>query len=183
MSAAAPPEVLYNGIRLGVPWPPQLKYPDEVPVVPAYLTDPPAVVPIDVGRQLFVDDFLVEETTLIRRFHRPAYHPSNPVLRPETAWELTDEVAERTQTPPNPAAMVFSDGVFFDPRDRLFKMWYMAGYGRYTCLATSTDGITWRKPSLDVIRGTNIVHTAMRDSSTVWLDRVAADPAQRFKMS
>ena len=152
-------------------------------MVPAYLTDPPAVVPIDVGRQLFVDDFLVEDTTLIRRFHRPAYHPSNPVLRPETAWELTDEVAERTQTPPNPAAMVFSDGVFFDPRDRLFKMWYMAGYGRYTCLATSSDGITWKKPEFDVVRGTNIVNTAMRDSTTVWLDHFAADPRQRFKMS
>lgn len=181
--AAAPAEVLYNGITLGVPWPPRLKYPDEDPVVPAYLTDPPAVVPIDVGRQLFVDDFLIEDTTLVRTFHRPTYHPSNPVVRPDTVWESRDEVAEHTQTPPNPSAMVFSDGVFFDPRDRVFKMWYMAGYGRYTCLATSSDGIAWRKPEFDVVRGTNIVSTALRDSTTVWLDQFAADPRQRFKMS
>ena len=56
--------------------------------------------------------------------------------------------------------MVFSDGVFFDPNDRTFKLWYMAGYGRFTCLATSADGIKWEKPVLDVRRGTNIVHTA-----------------------
>src|SRR3990167_5646195 len=62
-------------------------------------------------------------------------------------------------------------------------MWYMAGYGRYTCLATSSDGITWKKPEFDVVRGTNIVNTAMRDSTTVWLDHFAADPRQRFKMS
>ncbi len=42
--------------------------------------------------------------------------------------------------------MVFSDGVFFDPADRLFKMWYMAGYQQHTALAMSTDGIAWTAP-------------------------------------
>ncbi len=37
--------------------------------------------------------------------------------------------------------MVFSDGVFFDPADRLFKMWYMAGYQQHTALAVSRDGV------------------------------------------
>ena len=36
---------------------------------PPYLVDPPAVIPIDVGRQLFVDDFLIQSTSLTRRFH------------------------------------------------------------------------------------------------------------------
>ena len=70
--AAFAPEVLYNGITLGSPWPPRLKYPDEHPILPAYLADPPAVSPIDVGRQLFVDDFLIEDTTLARTFHHAA---------------------------------------------------------------------------------------------------------------
>ena len=180
---AASPEVLYNGIRLGSPWPPRLKYPDEHPVLPPYLLDPPAVVPIDVGRQLFVDDFLIEETTLVRTWHRATYHPANPVLRPETPWELRDDASERTGQPLNPSAMVFSDGVFFDPKDRLFKMWYMAGYGAFTCLAVSTDGVKWERPAFDVVPGSNIVNTHIRDSSTVWLDLEAADPRQRFKMS
>jgi hypothetical protein len=177
------PETLANGITLGTPWPPRLKYPNEHPVVPAYLADPPAVIPIDVGRQLFVDDFLIEETTMARTFHQATYHPANPVLRPETPWELRDETAERVNRPPNPSAMVFSDGVFYDPREKIFKMWYMAGYGRYTCLATSTDGISWTRPRLDVVAGTNIVGTTFRDSNTVWLDQFTADPKQRFKMS
>lgn len=176
-------ELLYNGIVLGTPWPPRLAYPNEHPVMPPYLVDPPAVIPVDVGRQLFVDDFLIERTSLTRTFHRPEYHSANPVLRPEARWELTDPVAERTKVKPNPAAMVFSDGVFFDPVDRLFKMWYMGGYGGTTCLATSSDGIRWTRPSFDVVPGTNIVLNMTRDSSTVWLDLNERDRTQRYKMS
>ena len=53
--------------------------------------------------------------------------------------------------------MLFSDGVFYDPDDRLFKMWYMGGYSQNTCYAMSPDGIAWNKPALDVVQGTNIV--------------------------
>jgi hypothetical protein len=182
-AAVTGPEVLYNGITLGSPWPPRLKYPDEHPVLPPYLADPPATIPIDVGRQLFVDDFLIEETSLARTWHRATYHPANPILRPETPWELRDDVSERTGRPLNPSAMVFSDGVFFDPQDQLFKMWYMGGYSMFTCLATSEDGVHWHRPDLDVVPGTNIVTTAHRDSSTVWLDLDEPDPSRRFKMS
>src|SRR5262249_17317703 len=66
-------ELLYNGIRLPTPFPPQIKDVPRDPVTPAYLTSPPAVIPIDVGRQLLVDDFLIERTTLTRSHHRPAY--------------------------------------------------------------------------------------------------------------
>ncbi len=176
-------EVLYNGIALGRPWPPRLRYLDEHPVAPPYLTNPPAVIPIDVGRQLFVDDFLIQDTTLQRTCHLPMYHPASPVLRPDRPWELSNEYAERTRTKPNPAAMVFSDGVFFDPQDRLFKMWYMGGYGQATCLATSGDGLSWNKPAFDVSPGTNIVELRPRDSSTVWLDPFETDRRRRFKMS
>jgi len=181
--AAPATDVLYNGITLGSPWPPRLKFPDEHPVTPAYLADPPAIIPIDVGRQLFVDDFLVEETTLWRTCHKAVYHPSNPILRPETKWELSDPVAERTKQPSNPAASVFSDGVFYDPSDRLFKMWYMAGYSAYTALATSADGLTWQRPTFDVVPGTNIVSQAIRDSTTIWLDQFEPDRRRRYKMS
>ena len=39
---------------------------------------------------LFVDDFLVEKTTLKRTFHRPEYHANNPVLKPDKPWEMTN---------------------------------------------------------------------------------------------
>ncbi len=176
-------EVLYNGIRLASPWPPRRRFGSDDPLRPPYLDDPPAVIPIDLGRQLFVDDFLIQATTLTRRFHQAVYHPDNPVLRPTTAWERFDPVADRTKTRSNPAAMVFSDGVFYDPAERLFKMWYMAGYAMATCLATSEDGIVWSKPELDVVPGTNIVNAAIRDSSTVWLDLDARDQRNRYKMA
>ena len=177
------PEVLYNGIKLGSPWPPNNRYFSPDPIEPPYLADPPAVIPIDVGRQLFVDDFLIEESALTRTYHRAEYHAANPVLRPETPWEFRDEYADRTQTKPNPAAMVFSDGVFFDPKDRLFKMWYMGGYNLNTCLVTSVDGVKWERPALDVTKGTNIVMTHSRDSNTVWLDHEDRDGLGRFKMA
>lgn len=182
-SEAQQPHVLYNGITLGSPWPPQRSYVDEHPTRPPYLADRPAVVPIDLGRQLFVDDFLIEHTTMARTFHQASYHPASPVLSPEHEWEVYDEAATRTRQLGNPTAMVFSDGVFFDPKARKFRMWYMAGYGRFTCSAESTDGITWIKPVYDVRRGTNIVHTLPRDSATVWLDHDETSPAQRFKMA
>src|SRR5436309_1679921 len=62
----APPsggETLYNGIRLPSPWPPKIAEISRDPVTLPYLKSPPAVIPIDVGRQLLADDFLIEETT------------------------------------------------------------------------------------------------------------------------
>jgi hypothetical protein len=78
--------------------------------------------------------------------------------------------------------MVFSDGVWFDPADRLFKMWYLGGYCVSTCYAASRDGIHWDKPALDVEPGTNVVLRHHRDSNTVWLDPAERDPKRRWKM-
>jgi hypothetical protein len=170
---AAAGETLYNGIVLPAEWPPRDALSDRRQV-PAYLSSPPDVIPIDVGRQLFVDDFLIDETTLTRTFHHPVYHPASPVLSPETPWEVEG---------PSPCASVFSDGVFHDPADGVFKMWYMGGYRRNTCLAVSEDGVRWRRPALDVWQNSNIVLGGGRDSTTVWLDHHAAHTAERFKMS
>jgi hypothetical protein len=169
---AADGEILSNGIRLPAPWPPRLPGVSFEPMTPPYLASPPAVIPIDVGRQLFVDDFLIDRTTLRRSFHAAEYHADNPILKPDQAWEKQG----------GPCAMVFSDGVWHDPQDKLFKMWYMGGITHSTCHATSKDGIHWDKPALDVKQGTNIVQAAGRDSITVWLDREDGDPKRRFKL-
>ncbi len=172
-AGAAAAETLYNGIRLSSPWPPRIAELLQDPVPPPYLRSPPAVIPIDLGRQLLVDDFLIEATTLTRTFHTPRPHPANPVVRPDRPWE---------QSGRGPMAMVFSDGIWYDPADRLFKMWYMAGYGTGTGYATSEDGVRWTKPALDVVPGTNLVQQAVRDSQTVWLDLEERSPARRFKL-
>jgi hypothetical protein len=166
-------ETLYNGIRLPAEWPPRLKEVPKSPVVPPYLKVPPAVIPIDLGRQLFVDDFLIEQTTLTRTFHKPVPHKDSPVLRRTAAWEKQGKT---------PMAMAFSDGVWYDPADKLFKMWYMGGYATNVCLAQSEDGVNWRRPDFDVKKGTNVVHTGVRDSTTVWLDPDDPDPKRRFKL-
>ena len=165
-------EVLYNGIVLPQTWPPRIQELTRERMPLPYLDAPPAVIPIDVGRQLFVDDFLVDETTLERTFHSAEYYPDNPVLTADRPWEQEG----------GPTAMVFSDGVWYDPADGLFKMWYMGGYCLSTCYATSKDGIHWEKPELDVQPGTNVVQGDHRDSATVWLDLREKDPAKRFKL-
>lgn len=172
-------ETLYNGIVLPDEWPPRTtdlrsSQPQRVP----YLEAPPAVVPIDVGRQLFVDDFLVDAggTTMTRAFHQPVKYPCNPVHFPQSAEELD---------PAYPACAVAKcGGVWFDGRDQRFKMWYMTGYLGQMAYATSTDGIHWERPALDVVPGTNLClpRELHPDSGSVVIDYETSDPAARFKM-
>ena len=174
-------EVLYNGITLPSPWPPVRRQLERELEFPPYLLHPPAVIPIDVGRQLFVDDFLLEECELDRSYHSASYIASNPILSPTLLWERFDE-RETIGQPGRPTAMPFSDGVWFDPADRRFKMWYTGGYSGRMCHAVSDDGLAWRRPVLDVVPGTNIVFNELRDSSTVWLDHRERNPQLRYKM-
>ena len=108
--ALAQGEVLYNGIRLSSPWPPRDHVLTLDPPVAPYLASPPEVIPVDVGRQLFVDDFLIAQTTLKRTFHQAEYYAANPLLKPDKPWEQGQY----------PTAMVFSDGVWYDPAEGIF---------------------------------------------------------------
>jgi hypothetical protein len=147
--------------------------------MPPYLESPPRVIPIDVGRQLLVDDFLFAETSLLRTFHQPAWHPATPVLKSEREWERQGDRNIHFAAP-------FSDGVWHDPQDRVLKMWYMGATAVFFCYATSKDGVHWDRPELDTFRkGTNIlkIEPIQRDSSTVWLDLEETDPARRFKLA
>ena len=190
-------ELLYNGIQLPAEWPPRLQdYPPD-PVTPPYLESPPAVIPIDVGRQLFVDDFLIEESTLKRVHHQPEYYEGNPILIPDQPWELTGYNYRGGNGFPSPVAgvrgsspyaMPHSDGVWYDPDEKLFKMWYYGGEGpsptgslAVTCYATSRDGIHWVKPKLDAnpwldLNKTNIVRFGKRGSASIWFDQRLIPP-------
>lgn len=176
-------KVLFNGIELPDIWPPRYEEPKKRQEMPLpYLEHKPEVIPINVGRQLFVDDFLIQSSDLQKVFHTPEFYSYNPVLKVDREWENTVEGY--------PYAAPFSDGIWFDPKDNKFKMWYLAGAGTIntvkhslcTCYAESEDGIHWVKPELDVVPGTNIVDTTNRDSATIWLDRKETNPQKRYKM-
>lgn len=176
-------QTLHNGIRLPEQWPP--RYPE--PQVPTemqvpYLFEKPDVISINTGRQLFVDGFLISETTLSPVYHTPTYYEGNPVLEPDKLWEKTIDGA--------PYAAPFSDGIWYDEKEKKFRMWYLAGAGSiykedkmafYTCYAESEDGKIWTKKNQDIVAGTNIVDTCNRDASSIWLSREEKDPSKRWK--
>lgn len=84
-------ETLYNGIVLPEVWPPATSTTADAGPQPVPYLRPeniPATIPIDIGRQLFVDDFLIESTDLERVYHHPRKYEGNPVLKPETPWEI-----------------------------------------------------------------------------------------------
>lgn len=169
-------EVLYNGIILPENWPPRNISSDSFEPMPVpYLKNPPEVIPIDIGRQLFVDDFLIEETTLLRKFHKARKIESNPVIQPETHLEMGSEG--------QPVASPKDGGVWWDPKDNLFKMWYEAGWLEAMAYAESKDGINWRRPILDIETGTNQILPDLRpDSTTVFIDHDTNNREERFKM-
>ena len=179
------PNLLYNGIVLPMEWPPKRSYSSEIRngMSPFYLTQKPDIINISIGRQLFVDDFLIEKTSLNRTFYYPEYYANNPVLFPDKDWEKIGNQGSAFAAP-------FSDGVWYDENDRKYKMWYMAGGGTHsvngtgvTCYAESTDGVIWEKPNLSVLSGTNIVDKGSeRDASVVWIDKQEENISKRYKM-
>lgn len=170
-------ELLYNGIRLPEQWPPRGVHPDSTAPMPVpYLDSPPEVIPIDVGRQLLVDDFLIEQTTLQRTFHLAQKYEGNPILKPETPLELNGDR--------NDIACPKDGGVWWDPENNIFKMWYEAGWIHTICYATSRDGIHWERPELDIEPGTNRVLPAEYkcDSWNVVPDYDGDTPQERYKI-
>jgi hypothetical protein len=183
-------ERLYNGIELPDQWPPKRKELKRAPMPVPYLKNPPKVIPIDVGRQLLVDDFLIEKSGLKRTFHRPTFHKVNPVIKADQPWETS---GKSFFTAP------FQGRVLHDPSDQLFKMWYLhSTKGDYYCnsygYATSKDGIHWDKPvfaksgkpdanTVSPKKGTNLVIEGRRTCcNSVILDHNAKSPDERFRM-
>lgn len=184
VNLSAQKKELHNGIVYPEQWPPRYEEPAQAGDMPVpYLQTKPDVIPVNVGRQLFVDSFLIMETNLCQVTHTPNFYANNPVLEPDKEWENTVEGA--------PYASPFSDGIWYDEKSNKFKMWYLAGAGTlhkedkqtfYTGYAESMDGKHWEKPVLDIYNNTNIVDTCNRDAATIWLDKLEKDPSKRYKM-
>lgn len=120
-------ELLYNGIRLPAQWPPKTGNPfSNEPMEVPYLKNPPAIIPINVGRQLFIDDFLIDKTDLKRVYHQAVKYRGNPVFK---------DVSTR------------HGGIFYDPAQKVFKLFFNEG-GKGVGLATSKNLIEWTKTGI-----------------------------------
>ncbi|MCP5540864.1 MAG: exo-alpha-sialidase [Akkermansiaceae bacterium] len=176
-------ERLYNGIVLPKVWPPDHLTPGSAEPMPVpYLDHPPRIIPIDLGRQLFVDDFLIESTDLKRVFHRPEKFAGNPVFKAETETELSPS----TEGERGEEATTFTGqgGLFFDPAEKVFKLFYVAGWRGPLSLATSPDLTTWTRHGELLPQGLKWTGPPLRTGGSdncVWLDLSAADPAERIK--
>ena len=102
---------LHNGIVLPEQWPPSM-IDDGVrrEMSLPYISNKPTVISVNLGRQLFVDDFLIAETDMERVSHKAMFYENNPVLAPDKEWEYTFERA--------PYAAPFSDGIWYDESEQ-----------------------------------------------------------------
>ena len=173
-------EILYNGICLPEVWPPQnMKEPliRREYFVPPYLIHPPEVILLGTGRELFVDDFLVEKTDCDRSWHYPEKYENNPVLKPEYPWEVNNHNGSSCACPK-------SGGVWFDYEKKIYRMWYEGGWLNTVCCAESTDGLHWERPQYDVFPGTNrVLPFGLKcDSWTVVHDYYTENEKERYKL-
>ncbi len=165
-------EKLYNGIELPDEWPPKnFSHDSNEPMPVPYLDSPPGNIPIDVGRQFFVDDFLVEKTGMQRVFHQPEKNPENPLVKPERDYEAS-------------SVYLVGEPALWDAYEQNFKMWYAPGHWiAPRALLVSSDGINWKRPETDVKPPTNIVmHEHERFAiCSVLPDYKESDRSRRFK--
>lgn len=130
---------------------------------------------IGTEAQLFLDDFIIESTQNITRQVNPVQKLPEPVLRPDKPWE-------------NNLALLFGS-VIFDADDSIFKMWYYCD-GGHVAYATSTDGLHWEKPALDVVVRDGVKTNLVMECGSlgyfyeifgVLKDAHETNPARRYK--
>lgn len=171
-------ERLYNGIVLPDEWPPRNEEAflnSHEPPKPFYLEERniPDPIPVDLGRQLFVDDFLVAEMKGLRReYPHPVKYAGNPVLKPET-WLEENGTHNRTARPNG-------GGLWWDPHLKCYRLWYEAGWLNAIAYATSENGVDFVRPT--IADGTNQIRPSdiRPDSWEVVPDYAAADPYSRW---
>lgn len=134
-------------------------------------------------RQLFLDDWIVEESAgLERRLGRPVKHPGNPVLKREHPWEAVQ--------------CDLYGSALWDPNMKKLRLYYETrgnpgGGDDKLAYAESIDGgCTWVKPELDLFpfedhERTNLVWLPMGRAlagPSVFYDEDETAPARRYKL-
>jgi len=185
-------ETLYNNIVIPREWPPDYNVGDKrydpsknEPMPVPYLEKKPAVINISVGRQLFVDDFLLDKSTkdnFVREFHYPKKYKGNPVLKPETELE-NGKPTPWPGNPTAPAAVPSSGGLWWNEELGVYQVWYNASWHGTLAYATSKDGNTWERPNLNIFAPTNQImpDNAFVDSGANFYDPYEPDTTRKYK--
>jgi len=153
-----------------------------VAVLAALNVEAAAPIRIDVGRQLFVDDFLVEATNGVVRYWNKPVKIDEPFVWPGSgAAPKVSEVAK----PNDPVNLTCATdgGLWWDPVLKKFRLWYQADWQGDICYAESADGEKWEYPDLGIVPGTNRIfeHDAF-DSWNVMPNYAAENPYADWKL-
>lgn len=139
------------------------------------LAETPSPIDVDLGRQLFVDDFLVEKTEGVTRiFPKPVKYEGNPVLRPETALERHGGLSA--------SARPCGGGIWWDPKSRAFRYWYEAGFLRTVGYAETTNGVDFVRPEIRSKTNQALESDIRPDSWEVLPDFEREDPFSNWVM-
>ena len=138
-------------------------------------------------RQLFLDDYLIDEMHAIRRqVHSADKHPANPIVHGDHPWL-------------DGRAYLYG-AVERHPESKKLRMWYQSYYRindkvpvvGVMCLAESTNGLDWKYPRVGLIadaRGStdnNIIistltHSGFDECITPTRDLHTNDPSKRYR--
>lgn len=134
---------------------------------------------IDVGRQLFVDDYLIRSTNGVVRHWKKPVKDENPVVWPGdgAGRGVRDGGKDANLT------CATDGGLWWDPTIGKYRLWYQADWMGDICYAESADGMRWAYPDLGIVKGTNRVFTNdVIDSWCVVPDYAADNPYASWKM-
>ncbi len=148
-----------------------------------WMTRTPPVT-VDCGRQLFVDDHLVESAHGVVRHWNAPVKIDAPVVWPAdgAAPAKTDGSSGGGDEPVN-LTCATDGGLWWDPTRRKFRLWYQADWLGDVCYAESADGDRWTYPDLGIVKGTNrIFENDVLDSWCVVPDYTAANPYARWNL-
>ena len=133
---------------------------------------------------LFIDDSHIFEVNNLRRTTNQAVKHPEPVIQMDAPWDT-------------PSDELNGINVLYDPQDKLFKMWYKVstpkkvdwgGAIHKVAYATSTDGIHWEKPILNMVehngskKNNYIIPEKVENFATSIIIDPSAPSVRRFKM-
>ena len=136
-------------------------------------------VDIDCGRQLFVDDFLVDSVSNVVRHWNHPVKEENPVVWPGdgAGRGVKDGGGDANLT------CASDGGLWWDPTRGKYRLWYQADWLGDVCYAESADGRRWTYPDLGIVKGTNrLFKDRPLDSWDVTPDYFASNPYGAWKM-
>ena len=138
-----------------------------------------AAINIDSGRQLFVDDYLVESTKGVVRYWNTPVKVERPILRP-TADDGTRIGGCTVAT---------DGGLWWDPTLGKFRLWYEDNWAGNLRYVESRDGLVWDYPDLGKVKGSNRVFSDGEeqlnrdlDSWSVWPNYKVENPYADWRM-